>query len=97
MKTKQIIDAYENAIKTNTWDFPKGHEFNSAMEIYELVVQGKTIYHFARQAVVKFGTITSGVMAFGGINHVTKNTRSSIRKGVIHALEITSKIKQHEN
>ena len=85
MKTKQIVDAYVNAINTGNWDYPEGSNFESILEIYRLVREGKTIYMFARQAVIRYGTITGGVMAFGGISHVSHSTRKAIREGVKYA------------
>jgi hypothetical protein len=85
MKTKQIVDAYVNALQTGNWDYPDGSNFESVLEVYALVREGKTIYNFARQAVIKYGSITGGVMAFGGLSYVSQSTRKAIREGVKYA------------
>jgi hypothetical protein len=86
MKTKQIVDAYVNAINTGNWDYPDGfNQFESALEVYRLVREGKTIYGFARQAVIHYGSITGGVMAFGGLAYVSHSTRKALRQGILFA------------
>lgn len=85
MKTKQIVDAYVNAINTGNWDYPDGCQFETAAQIYELVRAGYTIYGFAREAVIRFGSITGGVMAFGGLSYVSQSTKKAIRTGVKYA------------
>lgn len=90
MKTKQIVDAYINAINSGQWDYPQGHEFSTTDEIYGLVSEGKTIYGFCREAVMHYGTITGSMMAFGGIGHVSASTRKAIRQAVIYSQSKTS-------
>jgi hypothetical protein len=85
MKTKQIVDAYVNAMQTGNWDYADGSNFQSASEIYALVREGKTIYNFARQAVINYGSITGAVLAFGGMSYVSQSTIKAIRKGVKYA------------
>lgn len=85
MKTKQIVDAYVNALQTGNWDYPDGCQFENASQIYELVRAGYTIYGFARQAVIRYGSITGGVMAFGGLSYVSQSTIKAIRTGVKYA------------
>lgn len=86
IKTKQIVDAYVNAINTGAWDYPDGcNQFESALEVYRLVREGKTIYGFARQAVIRFGSITGGAMAFGGLAYVSHSTRKALRQGILYA------------
>lgn len=89
MKTKQIVDAYVNAINTGQWDYPKGHEFNSPSEIYKLVCEGKTIYHFGREAVIHYGTMTGAFLAFSDIGYTSPSTRKAIRKAVLYAQKVS--------
>jgi hypothetical protein len=90
MKTKQIVDAYVNAINTDQWDFPKDMMPPTTNETYRLVCEGKTMYHFCREAVAHYGTITGSIMAFGGIGHVSASTRKAIRQAVIYSQSKTS-------
>jgi hypothetical protein len=85
MKTKQIVDAYVNAMQTGNWDYPEGSQFETAAQVYEIVRAGYTIYGFARQAVIRYGSVTGGVMAFGGLSYVSQSTRKAIREGVKYA------------
>jgi hypothetical protein len=89
-KVSQIVKQYENAINTNLWDYEEGHEFKSSMEVFELVMQGKTIYMFARQSAIEFGTITGCLMAFlsreiNKAGHCSQSTKKAIRRGVLFA------------
>ena len=89
-KVSDIVKQYENAINTNRWDYEEGHEFKSAKEVFELVMQGKTIYAFARQSVIEFSTITGCLMAFlsreiNQAGYCSQSTKKAIRKGVLFA------------
>lgn len=89
MKTKQIVDAYVNAINSGQWDYSSGHEFDSPAEIYKLVCEGKTIYHFGREAVIHYGSMTGALMAFGGIGYTSQSTRKAIRTAVLYAQKVS--------
>lgn len=86
----QIVKAYENAINTNVWDFEEEHEFKTPREVFELVLQGKTIFMFARQSSIQFGTITGTLMAFLSrdiqrAGHCSQSTKKAIKRGILFA------------
>jgi hypothetical protein len=91
MKKSDIVKAYVQAIESNQWDYPKSSQFDNEQQVYDLVKQGKTIYEFAENASIKFGTITGTILAFSlqkeGIGgYISKSTRSAISKGINYAI-----------
>jgi hypothetical protein len=96
MKANEIVKRYVTAVDTNVWDYPKGYPFQSKNEIYTLVTEGKTIYDFAREGSIHFGTITGSIMAFGmrtdkvGFGHVSQSTKKALRKAIDYAITKTT-------
>ncbi len=96
MKANDILKRYVTAVDNNVWDYPKGHPFSSANEIYALVTEGKTLYDFAREGSIHFGTLTGSILAFGmrtdrvGFGHVSRSTRQALKKAINYAITKTS-------
>lgn len=91
MKHREILKAYVTAIEKGQWDYPKSSAFDNGQQVYDLVKQGKTIYEFAENSSIKFGTITGTILGFSlqkeGIGgYLSKSTKAAISKGIKYAL-----------
>jgi hypothetical protein len=84
-KVRQITDTYIQAILKRSWDYPAGSKFTSKEEIYTLVSEGKTIYGFMEQAVIHYGSVTTGMLAIAGIP--STSCSKAIKKAVAYALQ----------
>lgn len=94
---KRLTDIQVTAIESNLWDFPEKHQFASPTEMYAQVCNGQSCYDFCYQAIVKYGTITGGILAMGfGKGYVSHSTRKAIREGVKYAMKLQHISKQFD-
>jgi hypothetical protein len=90
MKASEILKRYISAIETETWDYPKGSQFNTNDEVYRLVSQGYTVYEFAAWAIIQFASVTSAMMAFAGLRNASQSTRKALTKAIKYAINKTA-------
>jgi hypothetical protein len=85
VEIKRITAAYVESLKTDTWDYITLPAHLKPVDVYKLIVEGKTIKGVATAAMVQFGTVSGSLLSVVG--HVSKTTEKAIRKGVTYAFE----------
>jgi hypothetical protein len=81
----KVTALYLESLKTDTWDYISLPAHLSPVDVYRLVVAGKTIRGVAFAAIAQFGSVAGGLLSVVG--HVSKSTEKAIRKGVTHAFQ----------
>jgi hypothetical protein len=88
VEIKKVTAAYIESLKTDTWDYLTLPAHLKPIDVYKLVVEGKTIREVAYASIAQFGSVSGGLLSVVG--HISKGTEKAIRMGVTYAFQKAS-------
>jgi hypothetical protein len=85
VEIRKVTASYLESLKTDTWDYITLPAHLQPVDVYKLIVAGKTIREVAYASIAQFGSVAGGLLSVVG--HISKSTEKAIRKGVTYAFE----------